>query len=78
LENFGLNSSGLEQGSLDSSCGYGNEPSDSVKGGKFFDQMSNYQFHKEDSLHGIGYLVSFPCVLLTHKGVMGKVFILSL
>jgi hypothetical protein len=31
------------------SCEYGNEPSDSMQGGEFIDQVSDYKLLKEDS-----------------------------
>jgi len=31
------------------SCEHGNEPSSSVKGGEFLDQLSDYQLLKKDS-----------------------------
>jgi hypothetical protein len=32
------------------SCEHGNEPSGSIKGGEFYDQLSDYQFFKKESV----------------------------
>jgi hypothetical protein len=32
------------------SCGHSNDPSGSIKGQEFLDQLSNYQFLKKDSV----------------------------
>jgi hypothetical protein len=34
------------------SCGHGNEPSDSIKGGEFLDQWSDYQMPTNGSVPG--------------------------
>jgi hypothetical protein len=45
----GLDSSASGQGPVIGSCKHGKEPSGSIKGGKFIDQLNDYWFLKKDS-----------------------------
>jgi hypothetical protein len=40
----GVNNTTVKKWVVESSCEHGNEPSDSIRGGKFLSQLSNYQF----------------------------------
>jgi hypothetical protein len=42
----GLGASGSGYGPATGSCEHGNEPSSSIKGGEFLDQLSDYQLLK--------------------------------
>jgi hypothetical protein len=42
-----LDSTGSEQDPVVCSCGQGNEPSGSIKGGEFLDQLRYYQLLKD-------------------------------
>jgi hypothetical protein len=45
-----LNSAGSGQNPVVGSCEHGNEPSSSIKGGEFLDELSDSQFLKKDSV----------------------------
>jgi hypothetical protein len=48
------------------SCEHGNEPSDSIKGGEFFDYLSDFQLSRRTSLHRVKFslLCWLVCCLL--------------
>jgi len=50
MEVGGLDSSDLRQRQVQISCEYSNEPSGSVNGGEFLDQLSNCYLLKKDSV----------------------------
>jgi len=45
----GLDAPGSEYGPVAGSCEHDNEPSGSLKGGEFFDHLSNCQLFRKDS-----------------------------
>jgi len=47
---YGLNASGSGQGPVADRSEQGSEPSGSMKGGEFLEQLSDYQFLKKDSV----------------------------
>jgi len=63
-----LDSSGLGQGPVESSCERGNEPSGPIRGEEFFDQLDVYQLLKD----------SAPCSSLVDKCVLLHIDILNI
>jgi hypothetical protein len=51
VERCGLDASDAGQGPAAGFCEHGNEPSGSIKGWEFLDQLSNYKLLKKD--HGV-------------------------
>ena len=72
---FGLDGAGSGQGKLAGTCEVGNEPSGSIKGGGFLDQMTNGYPLKKDSAPWSKYTIfEQQCYIGLHIIPIFKIF----
>jgi hypothetical protein len=71
MQSHGLESTGSGYGKVAGSCGYGNDPSGSIKTGEYLDYLTDFLFLKNDSApwNYVHILINFLLGLITYKGL---------